>query len=452
MSVPLLTSTIVPSELQPRFHSVSEALLDLDEDTIGDLRLYAPLVCSPSRVIVPVEFVVASQVNPLLGVREELLHDLLRMSETERAAIIEQLAAAPDQPGSWIDRLFPPPGEVGFWDVGERFYRTRYMRASAFSQPRLPREVAEKCGLRDVPSYWQAVRGGRLVPFLDTSIQFEPPSFDQPWAFQPSEQLPAYADRFPLRLSVGYRGCSRIYDYPFRPSAFRRFQTAEEAQGFDRLKKFVSNLIVEFLWCTSQTTINPHESESIIQHYKLLPWTYMVDVSYDVNIAKAFAASTQAEAAIRTPALYKAVLYNMDYYDLGASMIENLPFQRPRLQKAISLIALNGLMEDPTGVIVALTEHPFYYTHSGTSWDALGGSGFKVGGRSFASPVLPEADYEELHDLLYPREPDEVIALFSTIGAKVRSRLDAFGLSASDARTVIERLEQLDQELGIRPT
>lgn len=427
----MIESRIVPDELRSRYETVSEALLDLSEEEISHLRLDAPLLCTRQRSIVPFEIVVTSEESDSFGIREHVINEIINSDESNLA---EKLKG-----------FFPPKGNWGFWDVDERIYRTRYMAKAVFGNPPVHKELIAKHNLRDTYSYWKKVNNGEIIPFMDTSIDWVSPDLENPYVFEFT-----YKDN-PARqtISVGYRGCTQLYDYPFRASAFRNFTTREEAQPFERIKTFVSNLIVELIWCTNQITVRPNESESIIQHYKILPWTYMTDISYNVNIAKAFACSPEAEKRNKTPVLYKVVLLNVDAFNLGASFIDNLPFQRPKLQKALSLTGLNVLMQDFIGVIVSLTEHPFFYDYKGTSWDPFGGSTFTVSGKLFNSLFLKEEEYRALQSLLCPPEPNEIKTLFVTIIGKVRNSINRFGLSPSNKQAILDRLVDLEKELDI---
>lgn len=175
----------------------------------------------------------------------------------------------------------------------------------------------------------------------------------------------------------------------------------------------------------------------------------MTDTSYDVNIAKAFACQRQNQRMGKTPVLYKIVLYNVDFYDVGAAFLEHLPFQRPKFQKALSIISLNEIMQYHTGVIVSLTEHPFYYDHKGTPWDSFGGPSFKIDGKSFDSIFLGEKKYRDLQSLLCPCEPYEVKDLFYTVICKIKNNISRFHLSHSDKKRIIDRFSDLTEELGI---
>lgn len=424
-----MESTIVPDILKPKYETVSEALLDLDEKEISHLHLNAPILCTSQRILVPVTFITALKEGDHIGIRENLLDEIFKSEKSSRAENLES--------------LFPPEGSVGFWDVDERIYRTRYMKNSVLDRPRTSQDLAKKRNWKDPLSYWMDVLKGEIIPFIDTSIELVPPNSENPLAFEFT--YPGNSSKW--KLSIAFRGCAQFYEYPFRASAFRQFSDGESAQPFDALKKFVQNLIVELAWCRHQIALYPYQSESIVQHYKILPWTYLTDVSYDINIAKAFACSPEPHSKTHTPVLYKVVLLNADYYDIGASFLERLPFQRPKSQKAMSLIGLNGTMQDPTGIVVALTEHPFYYDHKGTSWDTFGGSSFAINGTSFNSLSLKDDEYQRLQSLLYPQEPEQVKDFFATIIGKTRKAIEHFGLSNSDKQDVLNRFVGLEKEL-----
>lgn len=426
----LIASTIVPDELTAKYQTVTEALLDLSEDDIGHLRLNAPLVCEPNqKIIVPLSPVVTSKNGGGIGLREEIWNNMLKMKGSGHNIDLED--------------YFPPNGHFGFWDVEERFYRTRYIEKSVFEKPQSSQDLVANKKLKDVISYWLAVKKGDIIPFLDFTVDLSFPDLQKPWAFE--FLYPGKSAKW--RLSVGYRGCTKIYDYPFRASVFRRFQTASDSQPFDNLKKFIHNLIVEYLWCSQQIALRPNESESLIQHYKLLPWSYMTDISYGINIAKAFTCSLDTQWSNRTPVLYRVVLLNVDYYDFGGHFLEHLPFQRPLQQKAQGIVGLDVDMQDPTGVIVSLSEHPFYYDHKGTSWDFIGGCSFNIGDKSFNAPFLEAGEYAQLQAMLYPSEPDEVKDFFASIILMTRQNINRFGLSSSDIKAILDRFDTLEKEL-----
>jgi hypothetical protein len=302
-----ITSTLLPPELGVPPTTLAEALLDVDLARLDSLRLDAPLIVNDQRHLVPATFVATSEGNPLLSLREHVANRLLNLPRDERPAALKS--------------LFPPPGPVGSWDASRRLYRTRYMMLSALGPPRISKDLVRKFDLQDSVDFWKQVQLGDLCPFNEITIPVRPPDLDRPWVFKFT-----YGDNlFPYTLSVAYRGCDAHYEYPLRASAFRRFNNAADAESYDKLKGFAANLLTELIWSVHRVAIHPTEAESLIQHYKLLPWTYMTDLSYDANIAKAFACpSPSAEG--RTPTLYKVILLKIDDYELGGGHLSQLPF------------------------------------------------------------------------------------------------------------------------------
>ena len=424
-----VATTILPTEFGAPPLTLSEVLLDLPRERSQHLRLDAPLIVNDQAVLVPTTFVVASEDNPLLALREETANRLLQLSPGERATALRA--------------LFPPQGCVGSWDAQRRLYRTRYMTPSALRPPRISRALVEEFDLKDAFDFWACVQRGELCPFNEMTLPARPPDLERPWAFKFT-----YPDcPFPYSLSVAYRGCHSLYEYPLRASAFRQF-TAADAAPYDLLKRFVLNLVTELTWSLHRVALHHTETESLVQHYKLLPWTYMTDLSYDVNVAKAFACPPPSGKAT-TPALYKIVLLNVDEYEFGGSHISQLPFKRPAVQKAVSLVGLNGVMQDPLGVIVSMTEHTHHFGPG--SLDALGGEAFVLGGRRFESLWLEDADYRAISSLLYPHEPEDACLLLQTIIAKLRAHVSQFGLGTDALDELLTRLAALEVELGMTP-
>jgi hypothetical protein len=198
----------------------------------------------------------------------------------------------------------------------------------------------------------------------------------------------------------------------------------------------------------------------------------MIDVTHDVNIAKAFA-SLEASQGPRTPALYKVALLGIGCFERGAQSLcdpelgprfqlclsekgrpvvlplTDLPFRRPKVQRAASVLGLTADMGDPDGTVVALTEHPFYVTEHGSSWDAFGGPGFALGERRFESVFLDNVDSKELTRLLYPSESRTVASMFNLICDKVEQHLASFGLASEDEAAVAARLRGLREEMAL---
>jgi hypothetical protein len=216
---------------------------------------------------------------------------------------------------------------------------------------------------------------------------------------------------------------------------------------YDIMKRFVLNLVTELTWSLHRVPLFPTDAEALVQHYKLLPWTYVTDLSFDANVAKAFACPPPGTTAT-TPSLYKILLLNIDHYELGAHHINRLPFMRPAVQRAVSLVGLNGLMQDPTGVVASLTEHLQHFGPG--SFEAVGGEAFSLEGRQYESLWLEDSAYREMKQLLYPKEPADTRLLLQTIIANLRAHASEFGLAADALGEVLNRLDELDGELGTK--
>ena len=56
------------------------------------------------------------------------------------------------------------------------------------------------------------------------------------------------------------------------------------------LRIFARNLVMETVADEFGDLFTHNEAESVVQHYKILPWTLMIDLTLDGYVAKAFAA------------------------------------------------------------------------------------------------------------------------------------------------------------------
>jgi hypothetical protein len=211
------------------------------------------------------------------------------------------------------------------------------------------------------------------------------------------------------------------------PSRSRSFLTPDQAQTGDRIRAFATNLVIELIADEFGKLLTHNEVESIIQHYKILPWTNMIDLTLDVNVAKAFAAlSSDLEVQ---PTLYQIVIWNLGLFDTGTELIYDLPFARPRLQSAVAHFGFG--LELDTGRIIeryalfaAVTEHPL--EPDGSGWERFGGPSFSIRSVHFPSPIMSSDDRVRLETLLYPPEPAGSLRVLERIVAVLERNLSAF--------------------------
>ena len=63
-----------------------------------------------------------------------------------------------------------------------------------------------------------------------------------------------------------------------------------EVEKIQPLRIFACNLVMETVADEFGDLFTHNEAESVVQHYKILPWTLMIDLTLDGYVAKAFAA------------------------------------------------------------------------------------------------------------------------------------------------------------------
>ena len=297
--------------------------------------------------------------------------------------------------------LWPPYGEIGIWSDHTRTFSSVYDRRARQHGIKIPPEVVKRHGITDEASLERVIHDGSIVLLGPTTIDVTPsghlnrlatPMLDSP------NDIP--------QINVLYRGTARRHGQPLIPSFYREFQTPDEARKSDRIRRFTINLVLETVADEFERLLTHNEAESIVQHYKILPWSSMIDLTPDVNVAKAFAASNRPDTH---PNLYQVVVWNPGFFDTGSQLIDELPFVRPRVQSAVAHFGFGqdsstGIVFDRYALIVAITE--YQAEKNGSGWERFGGCSFSIGGVEFSNPFLSDDDYKRLNAHLYPLESD----------------------------------------------
>jgi hypothetical protein len=131
----------------------------------------------------------------------------------------------------------------------------------------------------------------------------------------------------------------------------------------------------------------------------------MLDFSLSVDVAKAFAShvsGAREDEDDLQPTLLQAVVLGLGYFDV-TQLLDAMQFERPRQQHAVAEFGISrdtnsGMLTDPHGLLIAVTEHSL---GDGGGWERFGGPSFTVNGVHFQSPSLSVADQARLHDLLF---------------------------------------------------
>jgi hypothetical protein len=342
--------------------------------------------------------------------------------------------------------LFPPLGPSGIWDTNRRFLRTRYNNHVLRNVPdTLTPSLCKKYDILDIPSFWDSVRKGFLIPCLDRHIDAKDlranPGHVAQFRFEDHE----------INVSLGYRGTANIYEYPLQPGMGRLTWTDDSFARYLELLNFVSNLVIELVWNATGQALDRRAAEAVIQHYYLLPWTSMIDVSLDINVAKAFACYSSSVDARIMPTIYQIALLNADFYNEGATGLHSLPFARPQAQRALSLFDLGRNMEDKHGIVVGISEHVLGPTVSGTTWDDFGGSKFDLCGHQYDGIALTHDDRERLtRTMFFPSEDSTALAILESITTAGLRVLDRLGLDDALNSRVRDRFSGLRDELNLK--
>jgi hypothetical protein len=293
-------------------------------------------------------------------------------------------------------------GEPGMWDERSRTFSSKFSRSAEKHGIKIPREVGTRHSITDRDSLERALHSGAIVLLGPVALDASPVGRLNRLH---TPMLPSPPD-IPT-VNVAYRGAALKYAQPLSPSAYREFLDPTEGWKYDRLRSFACNLVMETVADEFGELLTANEAESIVQHYKILPWTLMIDLTLDVNVGKAFAALSSCDEA--SPRLYQVVLWNLGLFDTGAILAGRLKFAHPLAQAAVAHFgfALDAGKRafDRYGLLISVTEHILDGDRRG--WEQFGGPGFSLNGEQFEVPLRGERERVRLEGLLYPCETDE---------------------------------------------
>jgi hypothetical protein len=322
-----------------------------------------------------------------------------------RAEILNRLRNEYDQItlDAWV---FPPSDEFGVWRPDSRTFDSVYERRSRQDEIKIDTDLAMKYGITNTLSMEQAIREGNIVLLGGVGVDVTPSGDLNSLTMPPSLASPNGVPQ----LNVLYRGAAYRYEQPLVPTAYREFLEMDEALNYYEILRFTINLVIEAIHDEFDIFLTHNQAESIIQHYKILPWTRMIDFTSDINIAKAFAARPSSSNIC--PHLYQVVVWNLGLFDTGSELIKELPLARPRIQSALAHFGLGlgsgsnryNYTIDRYALVVAVTEYKAQI--DGFGWERFGGQSFSIGGIEFQGPFMKDSEYEELQSLLYPPDSD----------------------------------------------
>jgi hypothetical protein len=329
--------------------------------------------------------------------------------------------------------------EPGTWDERSRTFSSKFSRIARQQGITIPPDVVAKHSLTDEASLEKALGNGDIVLLGPTTLDIAPTGplnrLSTPMLESPPD-IPT--------INVAYRGAAQRHPQPLLPSFYREFRNPVEATKADRIRVFASNLVMETVADEFGDLLTHNEAESVVQHYKILPWTLMIDLSLDLNVAKAFAALSHS--AEKASYLYQVVVWNLGVFDTGVELVDRLRLARPIVQAAVAQFgfALDdvGRALDRYGLLISVTEHVL--NNDGAGWERFDGNEFSLRGERFEVPLREAEQLARVKHLLYPRETDpRAQAVLARIVAAMDRQLHRF----ADIGKV--RTRELEQSLAL---
>ena len=276
------------------------------------------------------------------------------------------------------------------------------------------------------------------------------------------------ADMETLGIFIGYRGHSERFPEVLTPSLYRAHKqpSKKKQREWMRRSRIASNVLKQRFFEHENKPLTELEALGILQHHCVIGPTDLVDLSFDLNVAKWFSLNQfinggyqkklfRESTDSRTAAAEASCVYTVAVRPIGATPLdgqterflstgvtlnwweglESVSSERPkaevppynlgplwseypRRQKGFGLRGIYPGELDKFGSVLTVTEHLFHPIFFKTGWDRIGGPDFTIDRNSFAF----DSDSSVVADFLFPEVPKW------------------FKSAASEARHAVERL------------
>lgn len=266
-------------------------------------------------------------------------------------------------------------------------------------------------------------------------------------------------DKEPLTFFYGYRGHTRNWPRIVTPSIFHDYQpnNREHYIRFKNRSIYASNIIKQVFWERQGIGLQDIQANGILQHHKVIGDTDILDISYDINVAKWFSLnrydqstnSWQTKRFLEKTNLWDAYdeasfVYLIIVRVLGLGTLpmilpgdfalddafgkhrtgeqrnnnhlmpwnlSPLYSNRPNRQKGFGVRGLQRNDYDPYGMVLSVCEFRFHPVFFPNGWDNIGGPEISYGGRKWNY----DQDSSNLSLELFASEEDWFILLCSQI-------------------------------------
>jgi FRG domain len=255
-----------------------------------------------------------------------------------------------------------------------------------------------------------------------------------------------------LGVFIGYRGHSQRFPEVLTPGLFRAHQEPSKQKHVEWLSRsrVASNVLKQRFLEHENKPLTDLEARGILQHHYVIGPTDMVDLSFDLNVAKWFSLNRFANGGYqqkvfrektdaRKAAEEASCVYGVAVRAIGSVPLdgeaaqfltpgvtlnwwEGLGFlsseppkpkvppynlaplwsEFPRRQKGFGLRGIYPGELDKFGAVLVVTEHPFHPTFFRNGWDRIGGPEFTIDGKRFAL----DDDSSSMAEYLFPERPD----------------------------------------------
>ena len=259
----------------------------------------------------------------------------------------------------------------------------------------------------------------------------------------------------PLPVFVGYRGQTGGHPEMLSPGLYRTRNEPTPAanEQWVRKSRILGNVLKQRFFEKHNKPLTEIEAVGIMQHHYLIGPTDLVDLTFDVNVAKWFAlnewtndreyrakrfvARTEQEAfreasrilvvAVRpigsvpltedewrrihagiSPTIWEgyAETEELSQFETPPSNLAPLWSTYPRRQRGFGLRGIGPSDTDPNGAVLAAWEYLYHPNYFPDGWDRFGGPEITLDGRVFAE----SEDSAHLSQYLFPDPPDWLTA------------------------------------------
>jgi hypothetical protein len=289
-----------------------------------------------------------------------------------------------------------------------------------------------------------------IPPFVMNSFVFHPQGYE------------------PLNVFVGYRGHTRPYSEVITPGVYRAHNHPnDESQArYHNKARIARNVVKQLAFERENVCLSEVQAMGVLQHYGLIGPTDILDLSYDLNVAKWFSLNSwdqtrtcwlpkkfahhtdEGEAHDESSVVYTVIarllstplpagslleLANRSGVTLlplippstGAPALtdESLPrnisplwSERASRQSGFGLRGVGPGEYDSWGSVLGIVEHRFHPTFWPNGWDRIGGPQLYLNGAQFSY----NDDMSALADFILPRETQLIAQIRQGIARVVK--------------------------------